>query len=191
MVHIALQRSLQVPQLFYKHENGKLVLVVAKIVDDIKAGGEGDGTWAFIDEFDERFMLGTVSYGPGKTKFLGISINQSGEMTIFTGAADKLSDLTKYSINSSCLKQSDQTLNKIKGAFFASTDSSLGWNGTAVSLFCSFQTSYLQQKIPDTKVSHLIEQQNILRKLEKHGTMINCTCPADSSEHHLSALAFF
>lgn len=36
---LGLKQCQKVPQLFYKHVNGELVLLVSKIVDDIKAVG--------------------------------------------------------------------------------------------------------------------------------------------------------
>jgi len=45
------------------------VLIVAKIVDDIKAAGAGDYAHLFIEAFNDKFKLGTVKSGPGKMSF--------------------------------------------------------------------------------------------------------------------------
>ena len=42
MLDIGLQQSSHVPQLLYKKEGGRLVLLVAKIVDDLEIAGEGN-----------------------------------------------------------------------------------------------------------------------------------------------------
>ena len=63
---LGLTQCQRVPQLFYQHENGQLVLLVAKIVDDMKAAGAGDRAQSFIKSFKDKFEVGTVVSGPGK-----------------------------------------------------------------------------------------------------------------------------
>jgi len=73
---------------------------------------------------------------------------------------------------------------------FASSNSSLGWIGTAASPLCSFYSSYLQQKAPGTKVCHLVEQINTIRKLKKLGTTISYPRPVDNQDYEMSILVF-
>lgn len=53
-------------------------------------------------------------------------------------------------------------IHSIENGAFVSINSSLGWIGIVMSPLCSFYSSYIQQKSPDIKVSHIIEQTNIL-----------------------------
>ena len=71
-----------------------MVLVAAKIVDDIKVAGEGERAMQFVKKFNEFFNLGTVVSGPGRMRFFGINIVQDEDMKIQTDADDKLSALT-------------------------------------------------------------------------------------------------
>lgn len=187
---LGLLQCQQIPQLFYMHEDGELVLLVAKVVDDIKAAGKGDRAEQFIKQSHKKFELGTVSHGPGKLRFFGINTEQHEDLTVSTDADDKLKSLVELDISRSRRKEYDAGINEIERAAYASANSSLGWIGTAASPFCSFYSSYLQQKAPNTKVSHLVEQQVIIKKLKKLGTAISYPRPSDKCEQELTVLVF-
>lgn len=190
LLEYGLYQSRHVAQLFFKREAGKLVLVVTKIVYDLKVAGTGDRAKAFLDVFDSRFKLGTINSGPGKLRFFGINTVQHEDFTVATDADDKLESVSEYPITRQRRKDSDDDINAIEKSAFASVNSSLGWIGTAVSPLCAFYSSYLQQKAPEVKVSHLIEQSNILRKLKKLGTTISYPRPIDTQAYDLSVLVF-
>lgn len=85
-----LIQSKHVPKLFFKKKAGKQVLVVAKIVDDLKAAGIRQRAKDFLDAFDSRFKLGTINNAPGKPRFFGINTTQGNDFTIYTDADYKL-----------------------------------------------------------------------------------------------------
>lgn len=190
MFDIGLVQSTHVPQLFFQNENGRLVLIVAKIVDDLKVAGEGDRAKLFLDKFDKKFKFGNVNHGPGKLRYFGINTIQNVDFTVETNADDKLDGVQEYPLSRQRRKEYNEALTKLEKSTFASINSSLGWIGTAASPLCSFYSSYLQQKAPNTKVSHMVEQTNILRKMKKLGTVISYPRPTDKREHELSVLVF-
>lgn len=137
---------------------------MGKIVDDIKAAGSGDNYEKFIDSFSKTFKLRNISNGPGKMKIFGINTIQDDFFKIPTDTNNKI-----------------ESLNEIENYFLDQlTNSSLGWIGTSASPFCSFYASYLQHKAPNTKISNLVDQQNIVRKLKRIGTKINYPRPKDN-----------
>ena len=69
MLDIGLQQSPHVPQLFFKTENGRIVLIVAKIVDDLKVAGGDKCVQHFVEEFDKTLKFGDVKHGTGKLRF--------------------------------------------------------------------------------------------------------------------------
>ena len=144
----------------------------------------------FIEEFDKRFKFGTVNHGPGKLRFFGINTVQNDDLTIETDAEDKMNAVVEYPLARTRRKQFEKPLNRIEKSVFGSTNSSLGWIGTAASPFCSFYAIYLQQKAPELKVSHLFEQVNIVKKLKKIGTTIAYPRPLDKKQYELSVLVF-
>ena len=109
-------------------------------------------------------------------------------MTVATNADDKLNELTDYSLSRLHLREFYMQINELCRAFFASTNSSLAWIGTAASHFCFFYASYLPQKTPRKKVCHLVEQKNVVRKLEIIGTVMSYPRPNESKEYAISVL---
>ena len=112
-------------------------------------------------------------------------------MTIETDAEDKMKAVVEYPFSRTRRKQFEQPLNQIEKFVFASTKSSFGRIVTAASPFCSFYASYLQQKAPDLKVSHLVEQINIVWKLKKIGTSVAYTRTLHKKEYELHRSCFF
>lgn len=121
---------------------------------------------------------------------MGINSVQNSNYTIETDADDKLYAVTEYLFFRQRCKQFNQSLNQIERSEFSSANSTLGWIGTAASPFCSFYSSYLQLKAADQRVSHLVEQSNIVRKVKQLGTTIAYPRPLDKSHYELSVLVF-
>ena len=190
LLDYGLVQSKHVPQLFFKRESGKLVLIGATVVDDLKDTGAGNRYKALLDMFNSCFKLGTLNSGPGKLRFFGISTIQNEDSTVATDADDKLEAFSKYIFTGQRRRECDDELNAIEKTAFASVNSSLGWIGMAASPLCSFYESYSQQKAPQIKISHLIEQINILRKLKKLNTKMSYPRPTDDQNYDLNVLVF-
>lgn len=126
LLEYGLYQSRQVTQLFFKREAGKLVLVLAKIVDDLKVAGTRDRAKAFLDVFDSRFKLGTINSGTGKLRFFGINTVQHEDFTVATDANDKLESVSEHPITRQRRTDSDDDINSIEKSAFASVNSSLG-----------------------------------------------------------------
>lgn len=93
---MGLQQFQQVPKLFYFRQDGKLALVVAKVVDDIKIAGIDNSSERFVKLFNEKYKLGEIIRGPTTMRFFGINIEQAEDRTLETNADDKLNNLTEY-----------------------------------------------------------------------------------------------
>lgn len=74
MLDILLRWFTHVPQPLYRKEDGRLVLIVAKVKGDLKSAGEADRVEHFVKEFNSRFKFGDVKHGPGNLCFFGINI---------------------------------------------------------------------------------------------------------------------
>lgn len=86
-------------------EAGNLVMVVAKIVGDLKAAGIGSRTKDFLDAFDSCFKLAMINNGPGKLRFFGINTPQDNEFTISTDANGKLEAIIECPLSRQRLKE--------------------------------------------------------------------------------------
>ena len=69
MLDIGLQHSAHVPPRFVQKEKGILVLIVAKIVDDLKLQLKTTVSNIFIETFDKRSKRDDVKHGVEKLAF--------------------------------------------------------------------------------------------------------------------------
>ena len=190
IINMGFLQSKHIPQLFYLFVDGSLRIILAKIVDDIILTGEDDDTNAFIEHFNSIYELGSVASGPGELRFYGTNVIQLDDFTIEINAEDKMSSISQYEFSRQRRKQIEEPINYLEKNAFMSFNSTLGWIGSTVSPLCSFYSSYLQQKLPGTKVKHIIEQNSIIKKLQKQGTGIVYPRPPLNKEFQLSVVVF-
>lgn len=98
---ILLQRNkvALIPKLLYKRECGRLVLLVAKIIDDLLITGEHCFTETFLTDSNNKFTLFTLStvvYGPGQIRFSGFIITQDEDLTSSVNGDKNLDLLNPY-----------------------------------------------------------------------------------------------
>lgn len=74
LVELGLPQVTVMPELFYRMVDGKIAMVVAKIVDDLFVTGIDDSVTAFIKTFNSCFKLGTIASGPGRLHFYRMNI---------------------------------------------------------------------------------------------------------------------
>ena len=119
---------------FFKLRNGKPVLLVAKIVDDILMTGEKDDIDRFEHDFNATFKLGTGSSGPGSLRFFGLNIIQDSDTLSTIDGNDKLNALEPHALTRNRHRDQDDKLNDLERSSFMSLNSSLGWLGINLSL---------------------------------------------------------
>lgn len=82
-----------ISQLFFVVKSNLLVLLVAKIVNEILATGETALVKNCISDSNVCFALGTVAQGPGNRWLLGMNITQEGDFSCSRDDDDKLLSL--------------------------------------------------------------------------------------------------
>ena len=187
---MGLETSRHIPQLFTLKRNGKLVLIIAKIVDDMLATGELSYVKSFISKFDNQFSLGTVNYGPGLLRFYGLNIRQHADFHCTIDGDEKLEALEPVPITRSRRREIDQPLNDIERSAFMSINASINWLGITASPICAFYSSHLQQRTPINNVGNLLLQSAVLRKLQKIGTQTCYPMPPSNKPVTVSAVVF-
>ena len=181
LLQIGLKCVPEIQQLFVKHdENGNLILLVIKIVDDILATGPDIELRKFVSAFGDIFKLGTIRNGPGKMRYFGMNVLQFDDFSCQIDCDDKLNALEGYPLARIRRSQADNTLNTIEKRAFMSLNSSISWLGTVSSPLCAFYASYLQQKLPECKVKSMISQLNSLNILKRYGTLTMYPKPKSS-----------
>lgn len=141
-----MKQCQQVPELLYKTENSEKTLIFDRIVDEIKTAGVGDQLKCALKEFIKKFTLGTVKSGPGNLRCFSTNTSQDADMTVSTNADDKLNALTEHKMSRTRRKEIEKDVHAIEKAFYASTNSLLGWIGTEASPLGSFYATYLKTR---------------------------------------------
>lgn len=89
LIHwIGVNHMSVIPRLFYLIKNGKLLIIVIKIVDDLLMAGETDSLQDFISRFNGSFELGTVI--DGILKFFGLTIIKNEDFSYVIHGDEKL-----------------------------------------------------------------------------------------------------
>ena len=115
------------PQLFYAHNtDGELILVAAKIVDDIILTGKPRQTEQFLNAFNDRFKLGSIASGPGHLRFYGLNIIQHSDFSSTVGADDKLNALEAFPLTRGRRRMPDDELTHVERSSYSSINSSIG-----------------------------------------------------------------
>lgn len=147
----------KISQRFYFDSRDEIVLVVAKIVGDIKVARKSDRASKFISELNKKFELGTVWSGPDQMRFFGLNLKEADEFTISPDANNELKNVDEFQLLQLCRKEFNNKQNRIEKSAFASANSSLDWIGIAASLVYSPYSSCSQLKAPDILVCYFIK----------------------------------
>lgn len=126
----------------------------------------------FTEKFNTSLQLGAISFSPGALRFSGLNNIHNEDYTLCNDADDKFGSLIENALTSQRHKQPDKPMNELERFF--SHLRAVSSDGLVLQPppFFSFCASYLQQRNHYIRVSSLVKQRNILRKLRKLGTSI-------------------
>lgn len=85
LLHLSL-----VYQLFNQMENGKLVIIVIKIVDDLLIAGEKEHVENFLNNFNRKLEFGWLVHASGILKFFILTIIQHDDLSCTIDGDEKL-----------------------------------------------------------------------------------------------------
>lgn len=122
-----LRQVTVLPQLFYQKVNGRLVLLVAKIVDDQHFTGDAARVTPYLTESNERLKLQTVVHGPGQGRFYGLHIVQHEDMTSTNNGNEGLHALESCPFSRFRRSQCKKELDSVEKYAVMSLNSSVVW----------------------------------------------------------------
>lgn len=155
-----------VEQLFYKKgENGRLELLIAKVLDDFFMAGFPSAVGAFTNALNNRFQLGHVGTGPG-FKFLGCDIckNSAGDLRLsMTDYLQRINPIpvSKLRRNNVAEKASDAETRS-----FRSLAGTLLYMGQATLPQASYTASKMQQRLGSLLISDIVDANAMTRELK-------------------------
>lgn len=190
LLSILLSCVTVVTQVFYLKSNGKLVLLVAAVVDDLLATDVTSYVDDSLVKLNKKFQFGSIVRGPGIIKFYGMKVVRDGDFSSTIHADDKLGPLDCYALSRIRRLQADSECTAVEKSSFMSVSSSLGWLGIYASPLCSFHPSHLQQMMPSITVNSVISQTMYIRLLKNCGTLITYPTRPTSGSQPVSVLVF-
>ena len=164
---IGLQTVSSLPQCFIRKENGKLVLIVGKVVDDFLVAGTPEALRWFSRKINSRFTVGAETYTPHALKFNGAIIEKDSEGSIRVNMNEFANKLAPFSFERSRRKQTEASVNAEELHDYQSLAGKLNWLGHSVLPHATFAASYLQQQVGDLKVKHLMNANGALREIKR------------------------
>lgn len=126
--HTALLR-----QRFFIRRKRSIVVLAAKMVDDILLCGLYKQVPAVLDPLNHRFTLATVVHGAVPPRFSGLNLIQHPEKSVVVDWEDKLEVIRVESIIRFLRREVDSPINAVHRRSFASVDVPIGWLGITVS----------------------------------------------------------
>ena len=152
--------------------SNRLVLILAKIVDDLMVTREEAEADYFKRKFGESFKLGSSAIGPGRLQFFRLTVIQNPDLSSTISGDDKIESLEVYPLTRVRHREQEEPMNELERSGFMNFNSSIGWLGFTASTLCAFYARYLEQQIPSNTVSCLTLQSRCLRVLKQFGTDI-------------------
>lgn len=184
-------QSFAIPQLLVdKDENGSVDIVFIKIVDDILANGRDEALKTFVSSLNQRINLGDSAHGPGRLHFFGLKIIQNEDFSCSIYGDENLKEIEPYPLSRVRCGKAEEEMNEIERTAFMSVNANIGWLRTTVSLFCAFHARYLQQKLPDARVSAIMSQGPSLPLLNRYGTLSAHVSPPRECRDNVTLVAF-
>ena len=111
MYDYVLRKLPEIPQHFYLRSSGQLLLVSAKVVDDILIAAPILRARSLVEHIRLQFKLGTIVKGLTCFEFYELEIEQQSDMMVSVSSPKKLTDISECSIDLDHRKQPDAKLN--------------------------------------------------------------------------------
>lgn len=166
--------------MFYLKSEVKFIIIVIKVLDYFLLGGFEDKKLLFISELKKPYQFGIITHLPGTFLFFGLNIHQDELKNVTSDAETKLEQISRDTV-SRARRGVDELLNCIQSTNSNSINGSIGFIGQNDSTLACCYNSYLQQKRSNTKVSHIVKQNNSLKHWKRTGTTVSYCSPPISS----------
>lgn len=113
-------------QIFFKINVEKRILLVVKVVDDLKVTRVSKRLKQVLPAFHKTLTPGTVSRGPEEMRFFSIPTSKEEEVSVISKVEDKIQTLLDPLISSLRRNEGGVPINAVEKYAFASVKSPLG-----------------------------------------------------------------
>lgn len=160
-----MKRVEGVNQLFVKEKDGKIALIVAKVIDDFLIAGRTEYINDFIRELGREFVIGNTAIG-GSFRFNGCEIEVSAA-AIELSMWEYTEKLTQVDMSRKRLKQREEKATNEEESAYRALAGTLMYMGNAIVPQASMVTSKMQQRLGDLRVKHLIDGNASVKEILK------------------------
>lgn len=183
------QRVFGVPQLFSRRDSaGDIILLVAKVTDDILMAGTKEAMQQFSEEISSRFTVSkTIIDAP--VKFNGCDIAPHADGSIELSMGTYMRGVEYISLTHDRRRQTHERATEDETACYRAMSGALVWIGCAALPQASLTASLMQQKMPRLTVAHLVEANCMLRELQHMPASIRYNRPSGNL-HSLQVVTF-
>lgn len=144
-----------VNQVFVRKKGDKIVLLIAKVIDDFLIAGKTEDIREFMRELSKEFEVGKVTIG-GTFYFNGCEIDV-GTNAIELSMWEYMSKLSTIPLSRLRKKQRDEKVTASEETAFRALAGTLMYMGNSVVPQAAMITSRMQQHLGDLRVKHIIE----------------------------------
>lgn len=160
------ERVFGVSQLFVKRNKmGKIIIIIAKVTDDLLMGGSPSEIQNFATEIKKRFDVSKVIID-GAVHFNGCTISQDEEGNVEMSMFDYMAALRPIDIGSARRKMYDEKASKAEILEYRSLAGGMTWAGSGVLPQAAYMGSAMQQRVPQLRVRDLCEANGMLKEMK-------------------------
>lgn len=160
-----MNRVLGVEQLFYKKgEDGKINILVAKVVDDFLIAGTTEAIDSFLEALGQHVKIGHIGRSD-KLKFLGCCVTQSPSGDIELSMSEYMGRIKPLELSKSRRGETSDKATPAETHLYRSLAGTLLYLGQAVIPQANLIASKMQQRLGSLHVSHIIEANAMVREL--------------------------
>lgn len=154
-----------ISQLFVKRrEDGSILLMVAKVTDDLLIAASAGVMKEFVEQVRKRFKISkSITNGPILFNGALIDRNERGDVSITMQPF--MESLKPIELPRSRRKQSSEKATNEEYQEYRSMAGSLIWAGNATLPQAGYVASYMQQTAPKLRVHHVTEANKMMKEL--------------------------
>lgn len=170
--NLGLSLVLGIHQLFF-YKAQMLNLILAKYVDDILIAAKNKSwlDWT-VGGIQKSFEVGSFSCFPQALSVNSRVVEQDHDSIEFSMLRYQKNELELFSISPPRRKQVDAILSSTEMKSVLRMAGKLNYLGTCVSPFAAFASSYIQQTLPNMRISGLKFCNGIIREVVRHSARI-------------------
>lgn len=169
-------------QLFCERdENGRITMLVAKVVDDFLIAGKPASVEMFLDKLGSKFELGSVNRTDTHS-FLGCRIQCAHDSSIKFGMPEYFRRAAAVQVDRNRRSDTHAVANPRETAQYRTLAGVLVYLGQSALPQAALVASKMQQRLGDLRVSHLLEANRMMDELKPLHHSITFKAPKRPAE---------